>query len=102
MGIHPPRVGHEGLSSRSCLTWTATDASQLNPPPRSSSLGRHLREVAAQYPLYKFEKRMLQFLEACHNGIPRPVLVQAESGQIEGLTEEQTQTLLDRTDMRIG
>jgi hypothetical protein len=85
-----------------CKDLTAANAQQLNPAPRSTSLGRHLLEVAAQYPLFKFEKRVIQFLEACHDNIPRPIIVQAESGQIEGLTEDQTQALLDRTDMRFG
>jgi len=75
-------------------------AGKLNPPSRSTSLGRHLLDIAKQFPLHRFERRMLNFLEACHSSLTTPVLIQAENGQFEGMSLQDSEEVLRRAGIR--
>lgn len=54
----------------------------------------HLENVAAQFPVATFEASMLAYLDALSKSIPRPLLVQLESGKLDGLSENETQDFL--------
>lgn len=54
----------------------------------------HLTSIAARHPVLEFEKSVLSFLEALSRSIPAPVLEQVERGQLDGMSEEQTQAFL--------
>jgi hypothetical protein len=73
---------------------------QLTPTSRSTLLGRHLLSVAAEYPLHKFERDLLNFLEMLHQELAPPLMVQLENGVVEGLSLEETQQLMMRARMR--
>ncbi len=53
----------------------------------------HLEQTAARHPIEKFENGNIVFLNALHCCLPRPVLIQLELGQLDGLSTEQTQAL---------
>lgn len=54
----------------------------------------HLETVAAAFSIIGFEQSVLEFLSALSKSIPEPVLVQLESGKLDGMTEEETQGFL--------
>lgn len=53
-----------------------------------------LEIIASTHRIDGFETSFLTFLLALHDSIPKPVLVQLEDGQLEGMSKLETQTFL--------
>jgi hypothetical protein len=53
-----------------------------------------LEKVAAKFPIDKFESSILEYLEALSKSISEPVLLQLESGKLDGMTEQETQDFI--------
>lgn len=53
-----------------------------------------LETVAIEFPIGPFEASILDFLDALSKSIPKPLLVQLESGKLDGMSEEETQDFL--------
>lgn len=60
------------------------------PNAEGGRLQRHLESVAARFPIVDFEKKIVDFLHALSVTIAKPVLVQLEEGQLDGMSEEET------------
>jgi hypothetical protein len=64
----------------------------------NSSMARrvdsHLETVVAEFPIAVFETSILDFLDALSKSIPKPLLVQLESGRLDGMDEVETQRFL--------
>lgn len=54
----------------------------------------HLEIVAAKFPIATFEASILAFLDALSKTTPKPLLVQLESGKMDGMNEQETQDFL--------
>ena len=54
----------------------------------------HLETIAAEFPIATFETSILTFLARLSMSIPKPLLVQLESGRLDGMNEEETQDFL--------
>ncbi|KAK5172863.1 uncharacterized protein LTR77_002983 [Saxophila tyrrhenica] len=50
--------------------------------------------VATQHPVEAFEKRLLTYLSALSESMVKPVLVQLENGQLDGMTQQETKDFL--------
>ncbi|KAI9787744.1 MAG: hypothetical protein M1839_000276 [Geoglossum umbratile] len=74
------------------LNLTAPPA-QLIPPPTASTIQSHLESVAARFPLFRFEGKLLDFLWALTRHDTVPTLVQLESGVLDGFSREETEAL---------
>ena len=60
----------------------------------SSTLRRHLEEVADGYPIDEFEETVLQLLAGLAASLPTPVLSQLEAGNLDGMSSAETQSFL--------
>jgi len=53
-----------------------------------------LGEVAAKHPVAQFERSILEYLTAMADSISKPVLVQLEDGELDGMSRPETQQFL--------
>lgn len=60
----------------------------------STDLASHLHPITTNYPISPFEQSILEFLQALCNSISKPVLLQLECGNLDGMTEQETQDFL--------
>jgi hypothetical protein len=64
------------------------DVSHCN-EPRESSLRTRLKTIAKVHPLHAFEEKVVVFLEEMWKFCRKPLLVQIEEGEVEGLTNHE-------------
>ena len=63
-------------------------------PPQGLEIHEHFRRlIEHDLSFIQFEERMLDFLSGLHRSQPRPILAQVESGNIYGLSHEETRAL---------
>src|SRR5947207_3685836 len=60
-----------------------------DPKPARRWQVERLRKITEQYPIQKFDAKVVDFLEELWNLLQKPLLVQIEEGKIEGLTEDE-------------
>lgn len=58
------------------------------------SLVSHFEAIAAEFPIAAFESSILEFLESLSKSVPEPVLAQLESGNLHGMSKEETEDFL--------
>ena len=68
----------------------AVDPGDCDKPPLATDLVSHLEMAVAKHPIAAFENTMLGFLSALSQSIAKPVLVQLESGALDGMSREET------------
>ncbi|KAH0548188.1 hypothetical protein GP486_008093 [Trichoglossum hirsutum] len=73
----------------------------LIPPPKTP-IREHLESVASCFPLFRFEGRLLDFLWALTRHEAVPVLAQLETGQLDGFSREETESLVNRCGIQIN
>ena len=80
------------------VSWSGIKMSYLEellPPDHvsadASSDGCSLENIAAKFPIDKFESSILGYLGALSRSVSEPVLLQLESGKLDGMTEQETQ-----------
>jgi len=76
-----------------------TNYQQILPEDRSS-LRAHLEELCRSLPLFRFEERVLAYVEALLDCGQKPILIQLERGKLDNLSEDETAKLLAFTGLR--
>ncbi|KAI7418146.1 hypothetical protein KC336_g9778 [Hortaea werneckii] len=61
-----------------------------------------LESTATQHPIVRFESDVLGFLHALSESIERPVLVQLEAGQLDGMSTEETTEFIKSCGLSAG
>lgn len=63
-------------------------------PPQDIDLQEHLQILTAgDLSIFEFEQHILEFLTKIHQGQPKPLLAQVESGEVEGLSKREVRRL---------
>jgi hypothetical protein len=70
-------------------------------PQEDMRLVRQFELVAATNPICDFELKIVDFLEALTTAQPKPLLIQLEGGQIDGMTREETAELMERCGLEL-
>ena len=69
-------------------------------PPAGANLQVHLETLTANdLPIAEFERRLIDFLGKMLMGQPKPLLLQMESGRIEGLPRMEIKELYEAIGM---
>ncbi|KAK1809332.1 hypothetical protein LTR12_016302 [Friedmanniomyces endolithicus] len=89
----PPADGAQAKSSKDAYSLPSSDDGTDVTSPASDFVSR-LEMAAEKHPIATFETHILGFLDALAQSIPEPVLVQLEKGQLDGMSEEDTQDFL--------
>ncbi|KAI9773439.1 MAG: hypothetical protein M1840_007655 [Geoglossum simile] len=72
------------------------------PPSTTPTIQAHLESVAARFPLFRFEGKLLDFLWALSRQDSAPTLVQLESGVLDGFSREETEALSLKVGIQIN
>lgn len=88
--LFPP--GTQAASSKDTYSVPSSDdGGDTSSRPYPADLVSHLEMLAAKHPIADFEAALLSFLEALSQSLAKPVLVQLESGQLDGMSKKETQ-----------
>lgn len=68
---------------------------QLTPSP-DVDMAKHLKRLTKRFPLRNFEEQLLHFLDALQVEQEEPLLVQIETGNVTGMSNEQVKDLKKR------
>ncbi|KAI7326695.1 hypothetical protein KC315_g7423 [Hortaea werneckii] len=85
------------------------ESSSVPSPPHGAQDGHRLVDLisrlentATQHPIFQFESDVLGFLHALSESIERPVLVQVEAGQLDGMSTEETTEFIKSCGLSTG
>ncbi|KAI6842639.1 hypothetical protein KC340_g1587 [Hortaea werneckii] len=85
------------------------ESSSVPSPPHGAQDGHRLVDLisrlentATQHPIFQFESDVLGFLHALSESIERPVLVQLEAGQLDGMSTEETTEFIKSCGLSTG
>jgi hypothetical protein len=96
----------EESAGREMAEWTKIRLEHLSafgPPPGGDEDPKHvqrwqverLREIAEQYPIPKFDGKVVDFLEGLWKLGQKPLLVQIEEGKIDGLAKDEFEQFME-------
>lgn len=79
----------------------AGGALNQRPMERAKLLQEHFLNISQEFPVDHIEQQLLQFLASLSEALPEPILTQVEHGQIDGMTESETEVLLHKCGIRV-
>jgi hypothetical protein len=77
-----------------CLATNRVPDVKLIPPPGTSTTAHFQGLVIDEFPPMDFGQRLVEFLDNLFHGQPQPLLMQVESGNIDGLSPKDRRRFL--------